>query len=41
MARLVLDTTGFIDAARRNRELKRLITDDDEVAITGVALRVG
>lgn len=40
MARLTLDTTGFIDAARRNGRLNRLITDDD-AAIAVVALRVG
>ena len=36
MARLILDTTVFIDAERRGRRLDRLIADEDDVAIAAV-----
>lgn len=36
MARLILDTTVFIDAERRGRQLSRLIADEDDVAIAAV-----
>lgn len=36
MARLILDTTVFIDAERRGRQLNRLIADEDDVAIAAV-----
>ena len=36
MARLILDTTVFIDAERRGRQLHRLIADEDDVAIAAV-----
>lgn len=36
MARLILDTTVFIDAERHGRQLDRLIADDDDVAIAAV-----
>ena len=36
MARLILDTTIFIDAERRGRQLHRLIADEDDVAIAAV-----
>lgn len=36
MARLILDTTLFIDAERRGRQLNRLIADEDDVAIAAV-----
>ena len=36
MARLILDTTVFIDAERRGRHLDRLIADEDDVAIAAV-----
>lgn len=36
MARLILDTTVFIDAERRGRQIDRLIADEDDVAIAAV-----
>ncbi len=36
MARLILDTTVFVDAERRGRQLNRLIADEDDVAIAAV-----
>lgn len=36
MARLILDTTVFIDAERTGRQLSRLIADEDDVAIAAV-----
>jgi tRNA(fMet)-specific endonuclease VapC len=36
VARLILDTTVFIDAERRGRRLDRLIADADDVAIAAV-----
>jgi tRNA(fMet)-specific endonuclease VapC len=36
MARLILDTTVFIDTERRGRQLNRLIADEDDVAIAAV-----
>ena len=36
MARLILDTTIFIDAERRGRQLNRLIADQDDVAMAAV-----
>lgn len=36
MARLILDTTFFIDAEKRGRRLDRLIADEDDVAIAAV-----
>jgi len=36
VARLILDTTVFIDAEQRGRHLNRLISDDDDVAIAAV-----
>ena len=36
MARLILDTTVFIDAERGGRQLNRLIADEDDVAIAAV-----
>ncbi len=36
MARLILDTTIFVDAERRGRQLNRLIADQDDVAIAAV-----
>jgi tRNA(fMet)-specific endonuclease VapC len=36
VARLILDTTVFIDAERRGRQLDRLIADEDDVAIAAV-----
>jgi tRNA(fMet)-specific endonuclease VapC len=36
VARLILDTTVFIDAERRGRQLNRLIADEDDVAIAAV-----
>lgn len=36
MARLILDTTVFIDAEKRGRHLHRLISDEDDVAIAAV-----
>jgi tRNA(fMet)-specific endonuclease VapC len=36
VARLILDTTVFIDAEKRGRQLNRLIADDDDVAIAAV-----
>lgn len=36
MARLILDTTVFIDAERSGRRLERLIADEDDVAIAAI-----
>jgi tRNA(fMet)-specific endonuclease VapC len=36
VARLILDTTVFVDAERRGRRLDRLIADEDDVAIAAV-----
>lgn len=36
MARLILDTTVFVDAERSGRQLNRLIADEDDVAIAAV-----
>ena len=36
MARLILDTSVFIDAERQGRQLNRLIADEDDVAIAAV-----
>lgn len=36
MARLILDTTVFIDAEKRGRQLNRLIADEDDVAIAAI-----
>lgn len=36
MARLILDTTVFIDAERHRQQLNRLIADQDDVAIAAV-----
>jgi len=36
VARLILDTTVFIDVERRGRQLNRLIADEDDVAIAAV-----
>jgi tRNA(fMet)-specific endonuclease VapC len=36
VARLILDTTVFVDAEKRGRQLNRLIADEDDVAIAAV-----
>jgi tRNA(fMet)-specific endonuclease VapC len=36
VARLILDTSVFIDAEKRGRQLNRLISDEDDVAIAAV-----
>lgn len=36
MARLIVDTTVFIDAERSGRQLGRVIADEDDVAIAAI-----